>query len=189
MKRIGSFFLITYFLVASNFAFSKDLSGYKTYSGMYSFSPKIAGNFFKKKIKTIKKISSNSNTTHKYDVPNYQIIHNKNEFKKFIANIPKKKMTKKSPAPASNDPLLKTPKIDFKKYNLVPIFSHSENYFVQMKIRKVEIKNSSLYIYFDKIYPPKNHTVSKISGFGNYTAILVPVLKGGVHLIVNEIHG
>lgn len=133
----------------------------KTYSGMASFGYDVAGEG---------EIGSTAPL----------VIKNKEDYERFIVMIPEYKMTRITPAPPSDDPLLKKPPVDFTNHMMLVIFSHDWDMFISLKIEKVEISGGKMIVttWYEK--PNPEAIVAKIIDYGFYYAVVVNRFDGEI---------
>ena len=101
--------------------------------------------------------------------PKPQVITDQAGYDAFVANIPKKTITKKSPAPPSNDPLLKKPPIDFSKHVLV-VAARGDTMYASPKIA-LAVTGGKLVITVT--HPPDEGMGAQAMGIGSYRAVLI----------------
>ena len=165
MNKI-SFILIlilvfTFSLYAKGSKENKVVEIIETYSGMASFGYDVSGDG---------DIGSTAPL----------VIKNKEDYEIFIAMIPEYKMTPITPAPPSDDPLLKKPHIDFDNHMMLVIFSHDTNMFISLKIEKVEIIGKKMIVTTWYEDPDPNAMVAKIIDYGFYYAVVVEAFDGEI---------
>ncbi|MBN2444559.1 MAG: hypothetical protein JXJ04_24570 [Spirochaetales bacterium] len=108
------------------------------------------------------------------------VIKTEEDYDNFISLIPEFEMTPVSPAPKSDDPLLKKPDIDFTKEMILVIFSYDVNTFIPCEITAVTIQNNVMKVDAEYADPDEVDSVQKIIDYGLYFAVVVPLFNGEV---------
>lgn len=114
-----------------------------------------------------------------------RFIRSESELESFREMIPKKEITKRAPAPDSDDPLLKPVDVDFSKEMIVVAF-RIDTMYVHPKLDNVRAEGDKLLI--DLKYPPLGDTQFNAaqSGIGTYQAIVVKRFEGAIEVLRPE---
>ncbi len=109
------------------------------------------------------------------------VVNDQKGYQELLTRIPAKQISRTRPAPENNDPLRKTPKIDFTKNTLLvairpsmtkPVFQAVEN----------DDKMTTVTVAF-----PRNQPAARPVHIGVYSALLIPKAKPKIHLkLVNR---
>ena len=109
-----------------------------------------------------------------------RIIRNREEFRTFREGIPPFEMTKQSPAPVNEDPLLTLNTIDWSTRMMLVIFSHDENTFIDLSIKDVKIQKGVMTATALYRYPDPMAIYQKVPEMGFYFALIVDRFDGEV---------
>ena len=99
------------------------------------------------------------------------IIQNAKEYDQLIAQLPKRRIQKRQPAPPNDDPLIKRPDIDFHQHTLIVI--RSDNWTEQPKVIDIVAENHQHIIRYIIPINEHNYMMAQPSGVGRYLAILI----------------
>jgi len=112
------------------------------------------------------------------------VINDQKEYKEFVGRIYPKQVTMTNPAPDSDDPLLKQPKIDFEKYSLMVMIRNDGMY---GKINLFDIKRKYDPIIVTVEFPAlENETMflAQPNGLGSYLAFVIKKIDREAMFIV-----
>ncbi len=109
-----------------------------------------------------------------------RVIRDAEAMADFVSMIPKKAITMKQPAPASDDPLLKPLSIDFSKQMVVVVF-RTDSMYTPAKLENPRVVAGQLTL--DVTRPPLGAPMAEAMGIGTYCAVLVSRVDGEVNLI------
>ena len=104
------------------------------------------------------------------------VIRDEQSFHRFIARIPDKIMDFVPSPPASNDPLLQRPKIDFDKHMVLVIISHEPNCFIDLDIVGIELTSKAMNVRCR--YSEPGPAVPKVISYGAYCAVVTRRFDG-----------
>lgn len=107
-----------------------------------------------------------------------QVLRDQASYEAFIKRIPTKRVTKRRPAPPSDDPLLKRPAVDFGK-QMVIVFDRDDMY-VGPQIVRVVAKGSGAVVKVVLPDPGKSAMMARVMDVGTYHAVVVPKVSGEV---------
>lgn len=110
--------------------------------------------------------------------PPAHAIRTQRELDAFIARIPKQEISPMATAPPSNDPLLKHPKIDLKRFTAVVAYSGS--IYVLPVVRQVERQGSGAVVKVSREPMEGAEMMQRPLGVGAYQLVLVPRFNGPV---------
>lgn len=110
--------------------------------------------------------------------PPAHAIRTQKELDAFIAGIPKKEISPMATAPPSDDPLLKHPKIDLKRFTAIAAYSGSM--YVIPVVRQVERKGGGVVVKVSREPLEGAETMQRPLGVGAYQLVLVPRFSGPV---------
>ncbi|HNV68074.1 MAG TPA: hypothetical protein PKO06_00150 [Candidatus Ozemobacteraceae bacterium] len=114
------------------------------------------------------------------------VIDNQKKYQEFVARIYPDVVTKMSPAPKSDDPLLKLPKIDFPRERLIVLLAHDGMY-GDMLITNLEEKGRRLQIHCRYDKPSAGETMSaQPMGVGRYRAFVLKSPARKLNILVEK---
>ena len=105
--------------------------------------------------------------------PHYQIVDNEKALDEFRQRIPKKRPTKKHPAPPNEDPLLQEGALDFQK-NLLIVVMRDETISAYPEFKSVQEDEHQVVVHFHLPEPPPE---ARPFGWGTYRAVVLPIQK------------
>ncbi len=103
------------------------------------------------------------------------IISNEKEYNDFISKIYPDEVTKTNPAPESNDPLLKKPKIDFNK-NMMVVFIRNDGIYGNIELKEIKDEKDSVVFVIDYLPLTEESIYMSQPGFpllGVYKAYII----------------
>lgn len=109
-------------------------------------------------------------------------VRNQMDYEAFVARVPVKRIQKKQPAPPSEDPLLRTPAIDFSQRSLVAVWS--ENIHIDAKISDARREGDNMLVTVTFEVPPNYRNYATPYGYGQYHLLEVEKFSG--ELKVNQ---
>lgn len=98
-------------------------------------------------------------------------IHSQSDFEEFIGRIPLALPAKTNPPPKNDDPLLKKPKIDFKK-NMALVLLYPDTISVKPKV--LNIRENAKTMWINAEHPARPQGESYPLGMGTYTVVIIP---------------
>lgn len=107
-----------------------------------------------------------------------RVIRSQADYERFVSAIPQRKIQKKQPAPASEDPLLGLPKVDFPREVL--LVALRDSMYVHPELGPITARSGDLEVRI--VYPPLGDTAmaAAMHGVGVYAAAVVPAPTGEV---------
>lgn len=118
--------------------------------------------------------------TYTYSAPAAMAIRTQAEYERFISYIPTRQLTKKQPAPPSQDPLLAKPRIDFSQHMLLVMFRDDS---IVGPINLCGLSYTPTHLKIRVQLPPlgdKELGMARPTDVGSYLAVLVPRFDGEV---------
>ena len=106
------------------------------------------------------------------------VIRDRQSFLRFIDHIPEREMVFGRCSPASKDPLLQRPEIDFAKQMILAVVTHEPNRFIDSEIVAVEPSSTELRVVCR--YSELGRVVAKVISYGKYSAAIVGRFDGEV---------
>lgn len=106
----------------------------------------------------------------------WQVLHNQSDYEEFVARIPARQLSKRQPAPPSQDPLLEKPPFDFGQVALLAIWSHSVH--VEAKILSARKVGEDLEVDLAFGAPVGYEAFAAPHGFGQYHLLQVEPFQG-----------
>ncbi|MCW5871594.1 MAG: hypothetical protein KIS61_30360, partial [Candidatus Eremiobacteraeota bacterium] len=103
-------------------------------------------------------------------------IHTQAEYDAFVERIPKERIQMKQPAPPSQDPFLRQPRVNFQEHSLVAVWT--ENVHIGCKITETRREGNDLKVKVDFEVPPDYRNYAAPYGFGQYHVLEVPSFPG-----------
>jgi hypothetical protein len=104
------------------------------------------------------------------------VIRDQAAYDALIKRIPKKRVTKKRPAPPSSDPLLKQPVIDFEKKMLVVVTR--DDMYVGPAIKRIRKGAGGVIVEVALPDAGNSKMMARVIGVGTYHAVVVPKAGG-----------
>lgn len=111
-------------------------------------------------------------------IPPAEAIRTQAALDAFIQRIPAKQITPMHPAPPSEDPLLKHPKIDFTRSTAVVVYALTVNDVPE--VTRLQRKRDGLIVTVKRTGPPNPDMMERPLGIGRYQLVLVPRFSGAV---------
>lgn len=106
----------------------------------------------------------------------WQVLRTQKDYDDFVARVPTVVLQKRLPAPASNDPLLKKPGVDFEETFLFAVWSH--NVHVDAKVLNVQKVGVDLEVDLAFGAPSDYRAYAAPDGYGQYHLVAVPPFTG-----------
>jgi hypothetical protein len=110
------------------------------------------------------------------------VITNQTGFNAFIAWIPIREITKTNPAPPSQDPLLKKPKVYFGT-NMVLVAIRHDTMYISPKFESLTVNNDTLRVVVLDRGLGDWAGLAQCIGVGTYYAVIVPKHNGLIQFI------
>jgi hypothetical protein len=112
-----------------------------------------------------------------------QVLREQAAYEAFIGRIPTRRITKKQPAPPSDDPLLNKPKVNFAT-QMVIAFDRDDMY-VGPRIERVVKRGDDAVVHVVLPDPGQSRIMARVMDIGTYHAVVVPKVSGKVSFKVS----
>lgn len=103
-------------------------------------------------------------------------VRNQMEYEAFVARVPTFRIQKRQPAPPSQDPILRTPAIDFSQCSLVAVWS--ENIHIDAKVSEAHREGDDMVVVASFEVPPNYRNYAAPYGYGQYHLLQVEKFSG-----------
>lgn len=106
----------------------------------------------------------------------WQVLRTQQDYDDFVTRVPTVVLQKRQPAPASEDPLLQRPAVDFEQNFLLAIWSH--NVHVDAKVLNAQRSGADLEVDLAFGAPSNYQAYAAPYGYGQYHLVAVPIFSG-----------
>lgn len=114
-----------------------------------------------------------------FTTPRPHVIRSQAEFERFLGIVPTHEITPQNPAPASNDPLLKRPAIDWDKFMLIVAY-RGDNMYAKARVTNITAAEGKLFVTVVRDALGNTRMMASQQGIGTYFAVRVEKRDGAI---------